>query len=36
MQNDMGEPMQVRVMVSGRVIAPTLPADSFSTILVRV
>jgi glucosylceramidase len=35
MQNDMSEPMPVRLLVAGRLLAPVLPADSFSTILVR-
>jgi glucosylceramidase len=34
-QNDMAEPLTVRIQVGGRVIAPTLPADSFSTLVVR-
>ena len=34
-QNDMGEPMPVRLLVGGRLLAPVLPADSFNTILVR-
>ncbi|HEX9093561.1 MAG TPA: glycoside hydrolase family 30 beta sandwich domain-containing protein [Coriobacteriia bacterium] len=33
-QNDMAEPLPVRIAVGGRVIAPTLPADSFSTLVV--
>ena len=35
MQNDLGEEMPVRVMVGDRVIAPTLPADSFNTFVVK-
>jgi glucosylceramidase len=34
-QNDMAEPLTVRLAVGGRVLAPTLPADSFSTLLVK-
>lgn len=34
-QNDMSEPMPVRLLVGRQVLAPVLPADSFSTILVR-
>jgi glucosylceramidase len=34
-QNDMAEPMQVRINAGGPVIAPTLPADSFSTLVVK-
>ncbi|MBB4141324.1 glycoside hydrolase family 30 beta sandwich domain-containing protein [Microbacterium invictum] len=34
MQNDMAEDMPVRVLLGGRVIAPTLPADSFSTFVI--
>ncbi len=33
-QNDMAEPMPVRISVGGSTIAPTLPADSFSTLVV--
>jgi glucosylceramidase len=33
-QNDLGDPLPVRIAVGGRVIAPTLPADSFSTLVV--
>ena len=35
MQNDLAEPLPVRVAVADRVVAPTLPADSFNTLLVR-
>ncbi len=35
MQNDLCEEQTVRVMVGDRVIAPVLPADSFSTFVVR-
>ncbi len=34
-QNDLCEPLTVRIAVGDRVIAPTLPPDSFSTLLVR-
>ena len=34
-QNDLAEPLPVRIAVGGKVIAPTLPADSFSTLVVR-
>ena len=33
-QNDMAEPMPVRIAVGGTTVAPTLPADSFSTLVV--
>ena len=33
-QNDMSEDMPVRIMLGDRVIAPTLPADSFSTFVL--
>jgi glucosylceramidase len=34
-QNDMSDPMPVRMLVEGRLLAPVLPADSFNTIVVR-
>ena len=34
-QNDMAEPLRVRIAIGGTVVAPTLPADSFSTIVVK-
>jgi glucosylceramidase len=34
-QNDLAEPLPVRIAVGGTVVAPTLPADSFSTLVVR-
>lgn len=34
MQNDLCEELPVRVMIGGRIIAPTLPADSFNTFVV--
>jgi glucosylceramidase len=34
MQNDLGEELPVRLMIDGRIIAPTLPADSFNTFVV--
>jgi glucosylceramidase len=34
-QNDMAEPMPVRIAVGNTVAAPTLPADSFSTIVLK-
>jgi glucosylceramidase len=35
MQNDLCEPLTVRIRVGDSVVAPTLPADSFSTLVVR-
>ncbi|HEY0779381.1 MAG TPA: glycoside hydrolase family 30 beta sandwich domain-containing protein [Gemmatirosa sp.] len=35
LQNDLAEPLPVRVLVNGNVVAPTLPPDSFATIVVR-
>jgi glucosylceramidase len=35
LQNDMSEPMPVRVQVGGTAVAPVLPPDSFSTIVLR-
>ncbi len=34
-QNDMSEPLPVRIGVGTTVVSPTLPADSFSTLVVR-
>jgi glucosylceramidase len=34
-QNDMAEPMPVRLRIGDITIAPTLPADSFNTLVVR-
>jgi glucosylceramidase len=34
-QNDLAEPLPVRIRVGESVIAPTLPADSFSTLVVK-
>ncbi len=34
MQNDLCEEMPVRLMIGNRMIAPTLPADSFNTFVV--
>lgn len=34
-QNDTSEPQSLRIAVGGTVVAPTLPADSFSTLVVR-
>jgi len=34
-QNDLAEPLPVRIAVGGTVVAPTLPADSFSTLVVK-
>ena len=34
MQNDLREELPVRLMIGGRIIAPTLPADSFNTFFV--
>jgi glucosylceramidase len=34
MQNDLCEELPVRLMLGGRIIAPTLPADSFNTFVV--
>jgi glucosylceramidase len=33
-QNDLAEPLPVRIAVDGTVVAPTLPADSFNTLVV--
>jgi glucosylceramidase len=34
-QNDLAEPLPVRTAVGDTVVAPTLPADSFSTLVVK-
>jgi hypothetical protein len=34
-QNDLAEPLPVRIKVGDSVVAPTLPADSFSTLVVK-
>ena len=34
-QNDLGEPLTVDLQVGTEVLAPTLPADSFATIVLR-
>jgi O-glycosyl hydrolase len=34
-QNDLAEPLPVRIRVGDSVLAPTLPADSFSTLVVK-
>jgi glucosylceramidase len=34
-QNDLAEPLPVRIRVGDGVLAPTLPADSFSTLVVK-
>jgi glucosylceramidase len=34
-QNDMAEPMPVRIDIGGSRVAPILPADSFSTLVVK-
>jgi glucosylceramidase len=34
-QNDLAEPLPVRIRIGDRTVAPTLPADSFSTLLVK-
>ncbi len=34
-QNDLAEALPVRIRVGGSVVAPTLPADSFSTLVVK-
>jgi glucosylceramidase len=34
-QNDLVEPLPVRIRVGDSVLAPTLPADSFSTLVVK-
>jgi hypothetical protein len=31
----MSDPMPVRMLIGGQGLAPVLPADSFSTIVVR-
>jgi glucosylceramidase len=33
-QNDLADPLPVRIAVGGATLAPTLPADSFSTLVV--
>jgi glucosylceramidase len=33
-QNDLADPLPVRVAVGGQVVAPTLPPDSFNTLLI--
>jgi glucosylceramidase len=35
MQNDLAEPLQVRIAICDRVVTPTLPADSFATFVWR-
>lgn len=35
MQNDLAEPLQVRIAIGDRVVTPTLPADSFATFVRR-
>ena len=34
-QNDMSEPMPMRIAMGGKVVSATLPADSFSTFVAR-
>lgn len=34
MQNDMSEEMPVRILLGDRVLTPTLPADSFNTLVI--
>ncbi|MBA2284487.1 MAG: hypothetical protein H0W02_03290 [Ktedonobacteraceae bacterium] len=34
MQNDLCEEMPVRLVIDNRMIAPTLPADSFNTFVI--
>ena len=34
-QNDLSEPLPVRIRVGDTTVAPTLPADSFSTLVVK-
>ncbi|WP_155855991.1 glycoside hydrolase family 30 beta sandwich domain-containing protein [Cellulomonas sp. URHD0024] len=34
-QNDLSEPLTVRMAVGDHVVAPTLPADSFATLVLR-
>jgi glucosylceramidase len=34
-QNDMAEPMPVRIGVGDTRLTPTLPTDSFSTLVIR-
>ena len=34
-QNDLLEPLPVRIRVGDTTVAPTLPADSFSTLVVN-
>jgi len=34
-QNDLSEPLPVRIRVADKTVAPTLPADSFNTLVLR-
>ena len=34
-QNDLVEPLPVRIRLGGTTVMPTLPADSFSTLVVK-
>jgi len=35
MQNDLAEPLPVHITIGDQVVAPTLPPDSFDTLLLR-
>jgi hypothetical protein len=34
-QNNLAEPLPVRIRIGDRTVAPTLPADAFSTLVVK-
>lgn len=34
-QNDLSEPLPIRIAVGETIVAPTLPADSFNTLVVK-
>ena len=34
-QDDLAEPLPVRIRMGDRTVAPTLPADSFSSLVVK-
>lgn len=35
MQNDLSEPLEVHLVIGDRAVTPTLPADSFATLVIR-
>ena len=35
MQNDLCEPLEVHLVIGGTTVTPTLPADSFATLVIR-